>query len=147
MLEATDGAEADYREILASIIDMQDENRIDEIDIDPAGATALRHQLEDNGFTVVDIRQDYTNMSPAMKELEAALAGGRFHHDGNPILTGVSATLSGNLPGSDDLVRPTRGDNQSKIDGATALFNAMTRAMLHESSGGTSVYDEEDIAC
>ncbi|MGF5068080.1 terminase TerL endonuclease subunit, partial [Klebsiella pneumoniae] len=77
VLEATDGAEADYREILASIIDMQDENRIDEIDIDPAGATALRHQLEDNGFTVVDIRQDYTNMSPAMKELEAALAGGR----------------------------------------------------------------------
>ncbi|HIE9435406.1 TPA: terminase large subunit [Klebsiella pneumoniae] len=148
VLEATDGAEADYREILASIIDMQDENRIDEIDIDPAGATALRHQLEDNGFTVVDIRQDYTNMSPAMKELEAALAGGRFHHDGNPILTWCISNVIGKfIPGSDDLVRPTKGDNQSKIDGATALFNAMTRAMLHESSGGTSVYDEEDIAC
>nr|WP_323968233.1 terminase TerL endonuclease subunit [Klebsiella pneumoniae] len=116
--------------------------------IDPAGATALRHQLEDNGFTVVDIRQDYTNMSPAMKELEAALAGGRFHHDGNPILTWCISNVIGNLyPVAMISLRPTKGDNQSKIDGATALFNAMTRAMLHESSGGTSVYDEEDIAC
>ena len=147
-LETTEGAETDYREIFASIIDMQSETRIDEIDIDPAGATALRHQLEDNGFTVVDITQNYTNMSPAMKELEAALAGGRFHHDGNPILTWCISNVIGKFaPGGDDRVYPTKGDKQSKIDGATALFNAMTRALLNEGNGGTSVYDEEDIAC
>ncbi|EKI6056735.1 terminase large subunit [Salmonella enterica] len=147
-LEATDGAEADYREILASIIDMRSVTRIDEIDIDPAGATALRHLLEDEGFTCVEITQNYTNMSPAMKELEAALAGGRFHHDGNRILTWCISNVIGKfIPGSDDIVRPTKGDKQSKIDGATALFNAMSRAMLNESSGGKSVYDEEDVAC
>ncbi|WP_312315367.1 terminase TerL endonuclease subunit [Atlantibacter sp.] len=147
-LEATDGAEADYREILASFIDLQSEIRIDEIDLDPSGATALRHQLEDEGFTCVEIRQDFTNMSPAMKELEAALAGGRFHHDGNPILTWcISNVIGKSPPGSDDIVRPTKGDKQSKIDGATALFNAMTRALLNSGGEGKSVYDEENVAC
>lgn len=149
-LEATDGAEADYREILASIIDLQDIDkvRINEIPIDPSGATALSHELQDHGFEPISIRQDYTNMSPPMKELEAALAGGRFHHDGNPILSWcISNVIGKNVPGSDDIVRPTKGDKQSKIDGATALFMAIGRAMLNGRASNQSVYDEEDVAC
>ncbi|MHA0988983.1 terminase large subunit [Enterobacter ludwigii] len=149
-LEATDGAEADYREILASIIDLQDINkvRISEIPIDPSGATALSHELQDHGFEPISIRQDYTNMSPPMKELEAALAGGRFHHDGNPVLSWcISNVIGKNVPGSDDIVRPTKGDKQSKIDGATALFMAIGRAMLNGRASNQSVYDEEDVAC
>lgn len=149
-LEATDGAEADYREILASIIDLQeiDKVRVSEIPIDPNGATALSHELQDHGFEPVSIRQDYTNMSPPMKELEAALAGGRFHHDGNPVLSWcISNVIGKNVPGSDDIVRPTKGDKQSKIDGATALFMAIGRAMLNGRASNQSVYDEEDVAC
>lgn len=149
-LEATDGAEADYREILASIIDLQeiDKVRVSEIPIDPSGATALSHELQDHGFEPISIRQDYTNMSPPMKELEAALAGGRFHHDGNPVLSWcISNVIGKNVPGSDDIVRPTKGYKQSKIDGATALFMAIGRAMLNGRASNQSVYDEEDVAC
>lgn len=149
-LEVTDGAEADYREILASIIDLQeiDKVRVSEIPIDPSGATALSHELQDHGFEPISIRQDYTNMSPPMKELEAALAGGRFHHDGNPVLSWcISNVIGKNVPGSDDIVRPTKGDKQSKIDGATALFMAIGRAMLNGRASNQSVYDEEDVAC
>ncbi|WP_454730516.1 terminase large subunit [Citrobacter freundii] len=149
-LEATDGAEADYREILASIIDLQDIHkvRISEIPIDPSGAIALSHELQDNGFEPISIRQDYTNMSPPMKELEAALAGGRFHHDGNPVLSWcISNVIGKTIPGSDDSVRPTKGDKQSKIDGATALLMAIGRAMLNGRASNSSVYDEEDVAC
>lgn len=149
VLEATDGAEADYREIHASILDMRQEIRIKEADIDPAGATALRHLLEDDGVECVEITQNFQNMSPAMNELEAALAGGRFHHDGNPVLTWCISNVIGKfIPGSDDVVRPTKGDKQSKIDGATALFNALTRALQNGGGGGgKSIYDEEDVAC
>lgn len=149
-LTDTDGAEADYREILASILDLQDEQkvRINLIPIDPSGATALSHELADNGFEPINIRQDYTNMSPPMKELEAALAGGRFHHDGNPILMWcISNVIGKNIPGSDDVVRPTKGDNQSKIDGAVALLMAIGRAMLHGQESSGSIYDESDVTC
>lgn len=150
VLEATDGAEADYREILASIIDLQeiDKVRVSEIPIDPSGAMALSHELQDHGFDPISIRQDYTNMSTPMKELEAALAGGRFHHDGNPVLSWcISNVIGKHLPGSDDIVRPTKGDKQSKIDGATALFMAIGRAMLNGRASNQSVYDEEGVAC
>ncbi|MFW5407733.1 terminase large subunit [Pectobacterium brasiliense] len=149
-LMATDGAEADYREILASVIDLQENEqvRINMIPIDPSGATALSHELADNGFEPVNIRQDFTNMSPPMKELEAALAGGRFHHDGNPILMWCISNVIGKfVPGSDDIVRPTKGDKQSKIDGATALLMAIGRAMLHGAANSGSIYDETDVAC
>lgn len=51
------------------------------------------------------------------------------------------------VPGSDDRVRPTKGDNQSKIDGAVALLMAIGRAMLHSTESGGSIYDESDVAC
>ncbi|WP_145566272.1 terminase large subunit [Yersinia massiliensis] len=150
LLNATDGAEADYREILASVIDMTERDgvRIASIPIDPSGATALSHELADNGFEPINIRQDFTNMSPPMKELEAALAGGRFHHDGNPILAWcISNVLGAFPPGSDDRVRPAKGDKQSKIDGATALLMAIGRAMLHGQGSSNSIYDNSDVTC
>ncbi len=150
LLNATDGAEADYREILASIIDMTDLEgvRIASIPIDPSGATALSHELADNGFEPINIRQDFRNMSPPMLYLEAALAGGRFHHDGNPILTWCISNVIGSfVAGSDDIVRPTKGDKQSKIDGATALLMAIGRAMLHGRESSGSIYDNSDVTC
>lgn len=147
-LEATDGAEADYREILASTLDLRNHAQVSEIPIDPSGSIALRHELEDEGFIPVEITQNFTNMSPPMKELEAALAGGRFHHDGNPVLTWCISNVIGKyIPGSDDIVRPTKGDKQSKIDGATALLMAIGRAMLNGRASESSIYDDEEVAC
>ncbi|WP_235596987.1 terminase TerL endonuclease subunit, partial [Salmonella enterica] len=103
-LEATDGAEAEYREILASIIDMRSVTRIDEIDIDPAGATALRHLLEDEGFTCVEITHRRKSMTPTRNGVEADRDGGRFHHDANRILTWCISNVIGKfMPGSDDI--------------------------------------------
>ncbi|MBF4376909.1 terminase TerL endonuclease subunit, partial [Vibrio anguillarum] len=84
ILYATDGAEVDYREILE---EAKQANRINPVlssPIDPFGATNLAHQLDDEGLEPVTITQNYTNMSDPMKEIEAAIASGRFHHDGNP---------------------------------------------------------------
>jgi phage terminase large subunit-like protein len=66
-----------------------------------------------------------------MMELEAAIASGRFHHDGNPIMTWcISNVVGKHIPGSDDKVRPTKEGNENKIDGAVALIMSISRAML-----------------
>lgn len=68
-----------------------------------------------------------------MKELEAAIASGRFHHDGNPILTWcISNVVGKTIPGSDDVVRPTKEGAENKIDGAVSLIMGIGRAMLNE---------------
>lgn len=119
----TDGAEVDYREILEEAKEANRLNPVSMSPIDPHGATNLSHQLDDEGFTPVTITQNYTNMSDPMKELEAAIASGRFHHDGNPIMTWcISNTIGKNLPGNDDIVRPIKQGNDNKIDGAVALI-------------------------
>lgn len=133
----TEGAEVDYREILEEAIAAHEETPILFSAIDPFGATALQHALDDEGMNPVVVTQNYTNMSPAMMELEAAIEGGRFHHDGNPIMTWcISNVIGKNLPGNDDIVRPIKQNVDSKIDGAVALMMAVGMAMREQDDGG-----------
>jgi len=129
-LRSTDGAEIDYREILEEAKEANKACPVDESPIDPHGATNLSHQLDDEGLTPVTIVQNYTNMSDPMKELEAAITSGRFHHDGNPIMTWcISNVVGKHLPGNDDVVRPIKQGDDNKIDGAVALIMAIGRVL------------------
>ena len=50
------------------------------------------------------------------------------------------------LPGSDDVVRPTKDGNENKIDGAVSTMMAVGRAMLHEDSDFlSSLNPDEDL--
>ncbi|WP_175783908.1 terminase large subunit [Burkholderia ambifaria] len=139
----TDGAEIDYRDILEEAKNASRVCPVQCTPLDPHGATNLSHQLEDEGLTPVTIVQNYTNMSDPMKELEAAITSGRFHHDGNPIMTWcVSNVIGKNLPGNDDVVRPIKQGNDNKIDGAVALIMAVGRAMLADRVDSGSIYDQ-----
>ncbi|WP_330926300.1 terminase large subunit [Candidatus Sororendozoicomonas aggregata] len=133
-LIATDGAEIDYRDVLEEALLYNQCGSVSECPIDPHGATALAHQLADENMEPVIIKQNFTGMSDGMKELEAAIVSGRFHHDGNPIMTWCIGNVVGKyLAGSDDIVRPIKEAADSKIDGAVALIQAVGRAMLHDS--------------
>ncbi|KVC49899.1 terminase [Burkholderia pseudomultivorans] len=139
----TDGAEIDYRDILEEAKDANRRCPVQCTPLDPHGATNLSHQLDDEGLTPVTIVQNYTNMSDPMKELEAAITSGRFHHDGNPIMTWCIGNVIGkNLPGNDDVVRPIKQGNDNKIDGAVALIMAVGRAMLADRVDSESIYDQ-----
>lgn len=127
----TDGAEIDYREILEEAKEANRLNPVQCAPLDPHGATNLGHHLDDEGLTPITITQNYTNMSDPMKEIEAAIASGRFHHDGNPILTWCISNVIGKyLPGNDDIVRPIKQGNDNKIDGAVSLIMGVGRILL-----------------
>lgn len=132
-LTVTDGAEVDYRYILEEAKAANKLNPVSESPIDPFGATGLSHDLADENLNPVTIIQNYTNMSDPMKELEAAIESGRFHHDGNPIMTWCIGNVVGKtIPGNDDVVKPIKEQAENKIDGAVALIVAVGRAMLYE---------------
>ncbi|QTN41717.1 terminase large subunit [Marinobacter salsuginis] len=147
-LDATDGSEVDYREILECAKEANLETPAQESPIDPHGAANLSHQLDDEGLNPITMVQNYTNMSDGMKELEAAIVSGRFHHDGNPIMTWCVGNVVGKyLPGNDDVVRPIKQGDHNKIDGAVALIMAVGRALAN-AQVGESVLDtlsDDDI--
>lgn len=150
LLNVTDGAEIDYRDILQDILDSHIQTPSTAIPIDPHGATNLAHHLLDEGLNVITVTQNYTNLSDPMKELEAAINSGRFHHDGNPIMAWNIANVVGkNLPGNDDVVRPVKQKAINKIDGAVALIMAMGEAMLQvkQPAQATSIYDSAEVGC
>jgi phage terminase large subunit-like protein len=131
----TDGAEIDYREIVAEALSTQDIAPVLCSALDPHGATNLSHHLADENLNPVTITQNFTNMSDPMKELEAAISAGRFHHDGNPIMTWCMSNVVGkHIAGNDDIVRPVKEGNDNKIDGAVALMMAIGRIMLSDQS-------------
>ncbi|WP_145522260.1 terminase large subunit [Yersinia ruckeri] len=147
-LNATEGAEVDYREILAEAIDANKTAKVIGSPIDPHGATGLSHQLADEQLSPITITQNYTFMSDPMKELEAAIQSGRFHHDGHPIMSWCIGNVVGKfLPGNDDVVRPIKEQDENKIDGAVALIMAIGRAMLSDQDANNSIYDESDVTC
>lgn len=134
-LNETPGAEIDYREILAEAVEANKLAPVECSPIDPHGATNLSHHLDEEGLTPITIVQNYTHMSDPMKELEAAIASGRFHHDGNPIMTWCIGNVIGrHLAGNDDVVRPIKQGNDNKIDGAVALIMAIGRVMVVDSA-------------
>ena len=141
----TNGAEIDYREILAAAIEVNHRTPVLGSPIDPHGATNLAHHLDDEGLEPITITQNYTNLSDPMKELEAAIISERFHHDGHPIMTWCIANVVGkNLPGNDDVVRPIKENVESKIDGAVALMMCIGRAQLGD-IGQDSIYNETEL--
>ncbi|HHF7996740.1 terminase large subunit [Escherichia coli] len=145
-LEVTEGAEIDYRVILEEAKEVNRQNPVEESAIDPHGATNLSHHLADEGLSPITIVQNYTNMSDPMKELEAAIEAGRFHHDGHPILTWcISNVVGKHLPGNDDVVRPIKEHSENKIDGATALIMDIGRAMLPETRQDLNGFFENPI--
>lgn len=132
-LTLVDGAEMDYRAILSEIEDTHEFTAVSSAGIDPHGATCLLHEMDEVGITGVIIYQNYTGMSDAMKELEAAILSKRIHHDGNPILTWCLSNLTAKyMAGNDEIMRPTKPSRDKKIDGAVALINALARAISNE---------------
>lgn len=128
-----DGAEIDYRVILQEIKDTNEFSPVLDSGIDPHGATCLLHEMEDEGIQTVIVRQNYTDMSDAMKELEAAIKSGRIKHDGNKLLTWCMSNLTAKyMPGNDEVMRPTKEHKDKKIDGAVALINAIARAISND---------------
>lgn len=145
VLNATQGAEVDFREILEDIKADNQETPVLLTAVDPYGATNLTHQLDDEGLTPVTVQQSYQGMSDGMKELQAAIESNRFHHDGHPIMTWCIANVTGKyIPGSDDVVRPTKENADSKIDGAVALIMAIGQALLMESPQ-KSIYETTEL--
>jgi phage terminase large subunit-like protein len=65
-----------------------------------------------------------------MKELESAVAEGRVHHNGDPVLTWCLSNLLTRETGAGNYQMPTKARPENKIDAAIALLIAICRARL-----------------
>jgi phage terminase large subunit-like protein len=130
-LFATEGAEIDFDVIREEVKTLSSKYAVEEVVYDPWRATQLAHQLAKDGATVVEYRQTVQNMSPAMKEVMAAVKAGRFHHDGNPVLNWMISNVVAKEDAKENIY-PRKEKPENKIDGPVALIMGVGRAMTGE---------------
>jgi phage terminase large subunit-like protein len=131
LLTATHGSSMDYAILEAdAIVDIQ-KFKVSVLAYDERYADQYAQRVSDaTGVTRVVIPPSPKELSPAMKALEAAVYDGRFHYDGNPILTWAMGNVLTKETAAGNLTMPDKPKPESKIDPAVALFLGMNRAML-----------------
>lgn len=101
---------------------------VQEVAHDQYNATSFVNHLQPEGVVMVEVPQRTQFFSPAMKELEAAVYDGRFHHNGDPVLMWAASNVVCHRDKNDNLF-PNKEHFENKIDPMVALLMAMNRAM------------------
>jgi phage terminase large subunit-like protein len=125
----------DIREIAKNHDLSGEENGGGEVCNDPWNAQQLVTELMNENISVVEVSQTVNMLSEPMKEIEAAVKDGKFHHDGNPATTWMFGNTMCRIDKKDN-VFPFKEGDENKIDGAVATITAMNRAM-----------NQKDLAC
>jgi phage terminase large subunit-like protein len=145
-ITTTPGNVIDYDFIVADIDDLMTRYDVAEIAYDPWGATQIQTQLaelRDGDDWLIQFRQGFASMSPAMKALERLYLAGELAHGNNPVLNWMASNLvvredpAGNT-------KPDKAKSTERIDGMVALAMAVDRAVRRQGAE-PSVYEERGI--
>lgn len=130
-LNVSEGSVTDFRAVKESILEDCSRFAVQEVDFDPWQAAQLSSELEDEGVTMVEVRQTVANMSDPMKSLQAAVYDGTLHHDGGSVLTWMVSNVVAHTDAKDNIY-PRKEIPENKIDGVVALIMAINRAQAQE---------------
>lgn len=109
---------------------------INEVAYDPWRATQMAQLFEADGATAVEFRNTVQNMTLAMKEMEAAIMAGRFHHPDDPVLNWMASNTVNKIDKKGNYF-PDKESNENKIDGIVCAIMGVGRAMYEpEETGG-----------
>ena len=100
----------------------------------------LRQRLESDGVTMVEYGQNFHDMSPPSKELEALVVSHAIAHGGHPVLDWMAGNVTAITDGKEN-IQPSKKESPEKIDGIVALIMALGLAMLDDTT--EYVLDEE----
>lgn len=101
---------------------------VKEVAKDPWGGHQMGANLAQEGFTVVDIPQQVKYLSDPMKEIQALVDAGRFHHDGNPAYVWMMSNVEVKEDRNENIF-PRKLRAANKIDAALGTIVGMNRLL------------------
>ena len=132
LLVATPGNIIDMDHIETDVAELRDDHQLREVCFDPGhNATQWAGHLEDEGLEMVEVRPTVLNFSEPLKWWEALVKDGRFHHDGNEIMTWMVSNVVVKQDFKDNIY-PRKERVENKIDGPVAICLAMNRLLADE---------------
>jgi phage terminase large subunit-like protein len=128
-LIVTPGNMIDLSQVGADILASSELVVVGEVAKDPWGGQQLGADLANEGFEVVDIPQQVRYLSEPMKDIQALVDAGRFHHDGNPCYVWQLSNVEV-APDRNENIFPRKLRAQNKIDAAVATIVGHARSMV-----------------
>ena len=121
-----EGAKVNYSDVTQWFLRMNEEYQISAmwIGYDPWSSTYWVEEMEEAGFTMIEVRQGAKTMSNPMKQLEGDLIDKVVNYNNNPILKWCLTNTAVKRDDNDN-IRPVKGRQQrARIDGAVSLIIA-----------------------
>lgn len=146
-LHTTPGDVTDYDFIKETVLADADTFNVATIGFDRWNATQLVNDLLAEEVRMVKTGQGFLTMSPALKELQRLVLLGRrgnprIMHGGNPVMRWMMDNLA-HAEDSAGNVKPDKAVSADKIDGVSALCNAISEALNTETL--ESAYEDHDL--
>lgn len=144
-LTPTPGNMINLNQIQEGVEEGGDQYGYQEIAIDAWGSREIAPNLQEKGYTVVDVPMTVRNLSEAMKLIAALVDAGRFHHDGNLATTWMFSNVEV-FEDRNENIFPRKSSPEKKIDAAVAAILAMSRLMIGAFDHDESYDGELEIA-
>jgi phage terminase large subunit-like protein len=144
-ITSTPGAVVDYSFIKVYIKEKEAtyQLRIKEICADPWNATQFMQDMENEGYTVVEIRQGIATLGGPTKDFREQVYQGNLEHDGSPVLAFAMANAVTRRDANDNIMLD-KSKSTERIDPAAAAMNSHVRAMVVEPNS-KSVYEKRGM--
>lgn len=130
-LIATPGNMISLRQIEEDTVAIAEQVKVEEVAMDAWGAREMAPNLQDLGYTVIDVPMNVKYLSEPMKDIQALIGAGRYHHDGNPAFVWQMSNVEV-APDRNENIFPRKQKPELKIDAAVANIVSHSRAMLGE---------------
>ena len=147
-LRTTPGDVTDYDFIEQTILEDAQLFDVQTIGLDRWNGTQLANNLLDQDIPIVKVGQGMITMSPALKEIQRLVLLGKrgdpkLQHGGNPVMRWMIDNLSVAQDAAGN-VKPDKATSAEKIDGVSALCDAISEALNTDLQ--TSAYsDDHDL--
>ncbi|MGQ4486884.1 terminase large subunit [Streptomyces sp. SAS_281] len=147
-LRTTPGNVTDYHAIGAQVRKDLDSYDVKSLGFDRWGSTSLTNDLEGERAPMVGVGQGFKTMSPALKAVKRLLLLGAkgkpmLRHDGNPVMTWMVDNLAVQMDAAGN-VKPDKANSADKIDGISALCDAMSEVLARPAKR-TSAYEDSEF--
>ena len=140
-LIVTPGNMIDLSQIEEDIFASAETVVVREVAKDPWGGQQMGANLANQGIEVVDIPQQTRYLSEPMKQIQALVDAGRFHHDGNPCYVWMLSNVEVKEDRNENIF-PRKLRAANKIDAAIATIVATSRAMVEQENSGESFWEK-----
>ena len=144
-LRTTPGSATDFDFIEAEVRELVERFDVQELLYDRwKSSSIVQNLMRDEVATCVPFGQGYQSQSPALKEIERRLLNSTLRYAPNPVLSWNAANAE-TIRDPALNIKLNKRSARKRIDGMSALSNAVGGAMLKNEGGGLSVYEDRGI--